>query len=75
MKKVEKEIRERDEQDSLRELAPLRPAADARHIDSTGISAEEVVERILAVVEKASRLQVKPPQPSPLPRKRGRGRG
>jgi hypothetical protein len=33
------------------------------------------VERILAVVEKASRLQVKPPRPSPLPRKRGRGRG
>ena len=75
MKKVEKEIRERDEQDSLRELAPLRPAEDARHIDSTGISAEEVVERILAVVEKASRLQVKPPRPSPLPRKRRRGRG
>jgi cytidylate kinase len=75
MKKVEKEIRERDEQDSLRELAPLRPAADARHIDSTGISAAEVMERILAVIEKASRLQVKPPHPTPLPRKRGRGRG
>jgi cytidylate kinase len=75
MKRVEKEMRERDEQDSFRELAPLYPAADARQIDSTGISPEEVVERMLAVMEKASRLQVKPPHPSPLPRKRGRGRG
>jgi len=75
MKKVEKEIRERDEQDSFRELAPLHPAADARHIDSTGISAEEVVEKIMAVIEKASGLQVKSPHSSPLPRKRGRGRG
>ena len=54
MEKVEKEIRERDEQDSSRELAPLHPAADARHIDSTGISAEEVAERILAVIAIAS---------------------
>jgi len=57
MKKVEEEIRERDEQDSFRELAPLHPAADARHIDSTGISAEEVVEKIMAVIEKSSRLR------------------
>lgn len=54
MKRVEKEMRERDEQDSFRELAPLHPAADARQIDSTGIPPEEVVERILAVIEKAS---------------------
>jgi hypothetical protein len=33
------------------------------------------VEKIMAVIEKASRPQVKPPHPSPLPRKRGRGRG
>jgi cytidylate kinase len=57
VKKVEKEMRARDEQDSSRELAPLHPAADARHIDSTGISAEGVVEKIMAVIEKASRLR------------------
>jgi cytidylate kinase len=50
-KKVEEEIRERDEQDSSRELAPLYPAADARQIDSTGIPPEEVVEKILDVVQ------------------------
>jgi cytidylate kinase len=51
IKKVEEEIRERDEQDSSRELAPLYPAADARQIDSTGILPEEVVERIVDVVK------------------------
>ena len=50
-KKVEEEIRERDEQDSSRELAPLYLAADARQIDSTGILPEEVVEKILDVVK------------------------
>lgn len=53
-KKVEEGIKERDEQDSFRELAPLYPAADARQIDSTGILPEEVMEKILDVV-KASR--------------------
>jgi len=57
VKKVEKEMRERDEQDSFRELAPLHPAAGARHIDSTGMSAEEVVEKIMAIIEKASGLR------------------
>ena len=61
MEKVEKEIKERDEQDMSRELAPLHPAEDAHRIDSTGISAAEVAERILAVIKKASSLQVKVP--------------
>lgn len=74
MEKVEKEIKERDEQDSSRELAPLHPAADAHYIDSTGISAAEVAERILAVIEKASSLQDRPLHPSPFARKQGRGR-
>ncbi len=50
---IEKEIRERDEQDSSRRLAPLRPAKDARNIDSTGVSAEEVVHQILGVLQNA----------------------
>jgi len=51
LKKVEREGRERDAQDSSRELAPLRPAADARVIDSTGLTPEEVVERMLAAMK------------------------
>jgi len=42
----------RDEQDSSRELAPLRRATDALLIDSTGLTPEEVVARMLQVVLK-----------------------
>ncbi len=49
---VEREIKERDEQDSSRELAPLRPAADAHFIDSTCLKPEEVVEKMWQVIKK-----------------------
>ncbi len=49
---VEKEMIRRDEQDSHRELAPLRPAPDAVFIDSTNLSPEEVVAAILRAVGK-----------------------
>jgi len=51
LEEVGREVRERDAQDSSRELAPLRPAADARVIDSTGLTPEEVVERMLAAMK------------------------
>jgi cytidylate kinase len=41
------EIRVRDQLDAERKVSPLMPAADAVRIDSTGLSADEVVERIL----------------------------
>lgn len=41
------EIAARDLRDSTRAVAPLKPAADARVIDSTGLSIEAVVVRIL----------------------------
>ncbi len=40
---VVEEIRQRDEQDSTREISPLRPAPDACVIDSTNMSFEQVV--------------------------------
>ncbi len=40
---VEKEMNRRDENDSRRTLAPLRPAKDAIIIDSTDLSVDEVV--------------------------------
>ncbi|MDH4267494.1 MAG: (d)CMP kinase, partial [Deltaproteobacteria bacterium] len=52
MEDVKKEMVRRDEQDSSRELAPLRPAPDALFIDSTESTPEEVVENILKVMEK-----------------------
>jgi cytidylate kinase len=53
LEEVEREVRERDAQDSSRELAPLRPAEDAQFIDSTGLTPEEVVARMLAIIQKS----------------------
>ncbi len=44
---LSREIAERDLRDSTRQVAPLKPAPDAQHIDSTGLSIEAVVERVL----------------------------
>ncbi len=41
------EIRRRDEIDSTRAIAPLRPAEDAIIVDSTGLNPGEVVDEIL----------------------------
>jgi cytidylate kinase len=45
---LSREIAERDERDSSRAIAPLRPAPDALLLDSTGRSIEEVVASVLA---------------------------
>ncbi len=45
-----REIRERDQRDASRAVAPMVPAADARIVDSSQYSIEEVVERLLADV-------------------------
>ena len=45
---LSREIAERDQRDSTRVVAPLRPAPDARVIDSTGMSIAQVVESVLS---------------------------
>jgi cytidylate kinase len=45
---LSREITERDLRDSTRAVAPLRPAPDARVLDSTGLSIEAVVTQVLA---------------------------
>ena len=47
-----KEIEERDRRDKERAVAPLRKAEDAVVIDSTGHSADQVVERIMQEIKK-----------------------
>ena len=42
------EIQARDKRDSERELAPLKPAADAIQLDSSGLGIDEVFKRVLA---------------------------
>jgi CMP/dCMP kinase len=44
---LSREITERDLRDSTRAVAPLKPAPDARVIDSTGLTIAEVVGRVL----------------------------
>ncbi|MCW3148269.1 (d)CMP kinase [Stutzerimonas stutzeri] len=46
------EIRARDERDTQRAVAPLRPAIDAVQLDSTTLSIEQVLEQILGEVAK-----------------------
>jgi cytidylate kinase len=48
--RVLQEMRDRDGRDSQRDVAPLRPAADAIVIDTTALSPEDVFLRTLAVV-------------------------
>ncbi len=44
---LSRDIEERDRRDSERSVAPLRPAEDARMLDSSGKSIEEVVRTVL----------------------------
>jgi cytidylate kinase len=44
---LSRDIEERDRRDSERSVAPLRPAEDARVLDSSGKSIEEVVQIVL----------------------------
>jgi CMP/dCMP kinase len=46
---LSREIAERDARDATRAVAPLKPAPDAHVIDSTGLTVEEVVDRVLAL--------------------------
>jgi cytidylate kinase len=45
---LSREITERDLRDSTRTVAPLKPAPDAEVIDSTGLTVEQVVDRVMA---------------------------
>jgi len=46
---LSREIAERDLRDSTRQVAPLKPAPDAIQLDSTGLSIEDVVERVISL--------------------------
>lgn len=48
-----REILARDARDASRAVAPLRPADDAVHIDTTGLGIDAVVERVLSLVRPA----------------------
>ncbi|MFN3739938.1 MAG: (d)CMP kinase [Thermodesulfovibrionales bacterium] len=52
LEEIKKSIKTRDERDSSRDLAPLKPAEDAIIIDTTGLNPLEVVEEILKKMEQ-----------------------
>ena len=49
---VEKDMQRRDTNDSTRSLAPLKPADDAIVIDSSNLSVQEVVDRMLSHISE-----------------------
>ena len=52
LEKILAEISRRDQRDAERQASPLVAAEDAAIIDSTGLSAEEVVEKVLELARK-----------------------
>lgn len=49
--RIKLEIAERDARDARRDIAPLRKADDAYFIDSTGLSVEDVFNRIIVIIK------------------------
>lgn len=52
LEKIKADIKERDERDMNREIAPLKQAEDAVYIDSSDMSIEEVKNAICALIHK-----------------------
>jgi cytidylate kinase len=52
LERVREDLRERDRQDASRIVAPLKQAADAVYLDTTGLSPDAVRDRILALARE-----------------------
>lgn len=50
------QLRERDQRDAERAAAPMRPAADAHLLDTTGLSIEAAIEAACAIIEDGRRM-------------------
>ena len=50
---VASELERRDRTDAAREVAPLRQAEDAHRVDTSDLTLEETVDRVVALVEEA----------------------
>jgi cytidylate kinase len=51
---LSRDIGERDRRDSERSVAPLKPAADARMLDSSNLTIDEVVQTVLDWADEPS---------------------
>ena len=52
---LSRDLEERDQRDAAREVAPLKPAADAVSVDSSELTVDEVVDRVLAKYRERTR--------------------
>lgn len=52
LNQVQKEMSTRDDNDSNRDTAPLKPAMDAVHIDSSHLTVEQVIEKMVQIIQK-----------------------
>ena len=50
-----RDVRERDENDSKRALAPLKQAMDAKKLDTTNLEYQQVLEELKAIVLKSAK--------------------
>lgn len=64
LEEVREDLARRDARDRDREDSPLRPAEDALHVDTSGLSLDEQVDRVLEVIRRH-------PAAPPLPEPRG----
>jgi len=55
LERVIQDVRRRDEYDSNRQHAPLAAAPDAIVVDTTGLSIEQVVERVRVLLKPSAR--------------------
>lgn len=53
---LSRDIEDRDRRDSERKVAPLKPAGDARMLDSSGLSIETVTQTVLDWIHEAADL-------------------
>jgi cytidylate kinase len=56
LRALSRDLRERDERDAKRAVAPLVPAADSQVLDSSALSIDEVVERIVGWWQEGSKM-------------------
>lgn len=55
LEQVREDMEKRDYNDATRTVAPLKPADDAVHIDSTALPIEGVVEKIMTIINSSDR--------------------
>lgn len=53
LEEIAKDIQDRDRRDSTREIAPLKQAEDAVLVDSSDMTIDEVVDRILSLCQRS----------------------